>query len=70
MNVLFPSECGLAPLNNRIVGGTDARIVGGTDAPSGSWPWQASLHLNGRHICGGSLLNSQWVLTAAHCILR
>ncbi|KAL2101808.1 hypothetical protein ACEWY4_003569 [Coilia grayii] len=54
------SECGLAPLNNR--------IVGGADTTEGSWPWQASLHLNGRHICGGCLLNSQWVLTAAHCI--
>ncbi|XP_062388550.1 chymotrypsin-like protease CTRL-1 [Sardina pilchardus] len=54
------SECGLAPLNTR--------IVGGADAAAGSWPWQASLHLNGRHICGGTLLNSQWVMTAAHCV--
>ncbi|XP_043098417.1 transmembrane protease serine 9-like [Puntigrus tetrazona] len=52
--------CGQAPLNTR--------IVGGVDASEGSWPWQVSLHASGRHFCGGSLINSEWVLTAAHCL--
>lgn len=51
--------CGLVPKNNRIVGGTNA-------AP-GAWPWQASLHINNKHFCGGSLINDMWVLSAAHC---
>uniref|UniRef100_A0A3Q2CGU5 Peptidase S1 domain-containing protein n=1 Tax=Cyprinodon variegatus TaxID=28743 RepID=A0A3Q2CGU5_CYPVA len=49
-------KCGLAPLNNR--------IVGGEAAPPGSWPWQVSLHTFA-HICGGSLINDQWVICLA-----
>uniref|UniRef100_A0A672Q592 Anionic trypsin-1-like n=1 Tax=Sinocyclocheilus grahami TaxID=75366 RepID=A0A672Q592_SINGR len=52
--------CGQAPLNTR--------IVGGVNTPDGSWPWQASLHRSGYHFCGGSLINNEWVLTAAHCL--
>ena len=44
-------------------------IVNGDIADVGAWPWQAALIWNGRVVyCGGTLLNNQWVVTAAHCV--
>ncbi|XP_035993665.1 uncharacterized protein prss56 [Fundulus heteroclitus] len=44
-----------------------SRIVGGSAAPLGSWPWLVNLQLNGELMCGGVLVDSSWVVTAAHC---
>ncbi|KAM8960046.1 prostasin [Pelodytes ibericus] len=44
-----------------------SRIVGGTDAAPGQYPWQVSIWYLSEHVCGGSLIDSQWVLSAAHC---
>ena len=44
------------------------RIVGGNEVIPGSIPWQASLRYEGKHSCGGTLIQSQWILTASHCL--
>ncbi|CAF1034976.1 unnamed protein product [Adineta ricciae] len=48
----------------------EARIVGGETAQPHSWPWSISIRIYNIHICGGSLINSEWVLTAAHCLVE
>ncbi|HMO17233.1 MAG TPA: serine protease [Oligoflexia bacterium] len=50
------------------------RIVGGIEASPGSWPFMVGLFSKGsgnkfnRQFCGGSLIATTWVVTAAHCI--
>ncbi|KAJ6440234.1 trypsin [Purpureocillium lavendulum] len=46
-------------------------IVGGTPARAGEFPYIVSLSRRGRgHFCGGSLLNENTVVTAAHCVVE
>ncbi|XP_055972326.1 LOW QUALITY PROTEIN: ovochymase-2 [Sorex fumeus] len=45
-----------------------SRIVGGSQVERGSYPWQVSLKRNQKHICGGTIISPQWVITAAHCV--
>ncbi|XP_069057971.1 anionic trypsin-2-like [Pleurodeles waltl] len=44
----------------------DDKIVGGYTCRECSVPYQASLN-SGYHYCGGSLINNEWVVSAAHC---
>lgn len=64
--------CGLAPkwrtANSQFV-------VGGTEAQKNRYPWQVLLSIcfgqygqYGCFQCGGSILNKDWILTAAHCV--
>ncbi|XP_076257492.1 trypsin-like isoform X1 [Rhynchophorus ferrugineus] len=45
----------------------DTRIVGGFDADIRELPYQVSLQYFNQHFCGGSLITTSFVLSAAHC---
>nr|DAA64577.1 TPA_exp: chymotrypsin 2 [Locusta migratoria] len=46
----------------------ESRIIGGSNADIADYPWQLSFQYSGSHICGASIISSDWVLTAAHCV--
>ena len=43
------------------------KIVDGVVAGLHAYPWAVSLQFLGFHVCGGSLLTEDLVITAAHC---
>lgn len=49
----------------------EGRVVGGEDGEPAEWCWQVALinSLN-QYLCGGALIGTQWVLTAAHCVTK
>ncbi|XP_018570823.1 brachyurin-like [Anoplophora glabripennis] len=48
----------------------EGRIIGGSEVSRNSVPYQAALLINGASLCGGSLISTNRVLTAAHCTIR
>lgn len=49
---------------------SDPRIVGGEETTIDQVPYLVNLRQNGQFSCGGSLVTSQCILTAAHCVYR
>jgi secreted trypsin-like serine protease len=44
------------------------RIVGGETAGTATWGWAVSISIGNTYLCGGSIISSSWVVTAAHCV--
>ncbi|XP_013110302.1 serine protease SP24D [Stomoxys calcitrans] len=45
------------------------RIVGGSFAKLGQFPYQVALLYNNEHLCGGSIISKEYIITAAHCVV-
>ncbi|KAG8236057.1 hypothetical protein J437_LFUL011980 [Ladona fulva] len=63
----------LKPVHNEKVFGSnedsseDLFITGGDIAKRGQFPWTVFINIDNNYICGGALISSRWVLTAAEC---
>jgi V8-like Glu-specific endopeptidase len=63
----------LSLFNNKLYA-QGTTIVGGSAAEIEDYPWQVALVRAGNYtaksvqFCGGSIINEEWILTAAHCL--
>ncbi|KAI1285987.1 Plasma kallikrein [Halotydeus destructor] len=66
----FQENCGQPAIEPKVPR-FSFKIVGGTAARPKSWPWQVSMRITGNepdgHLCAATVIDGQWLLTAAHC---
>lgn len=48
--------------------GVTSLIAGGESFKPSQWPWLASLFHKNKFICGGTIVSSKVIVTAAHCV--
>ena len=51
-----------------------SQIIGGQVSREGAWPWHVGVFFSSgsqsTYQCGGSLINSRYIITAAHCTFQ
>lgn len=57
---LLREQGGLVPM-------LEGRIVGGVAVTIEQFPWSVTMRHNGGHRCGGSIISTTRILSAAHC---
>ncbi|KAL0111980.1 hypothetical protein PUN28_013305 [Cardiocondyla obscurior] len=70
MRLLVLFLFGISISHSAVLQKFDPRIINGENVARGEIPYQVSLQQpNSRfHFCGGSIINSNYVVTAAHCV--
>lgn len=67
---IVAGEEDVLPAVNSRPGPQDGRIVGGWATNITHFPHQVSLQLGTRHVCGGTIIAPNIILTAAHCVVK
>ncbi|XP_059399637.1 granzyme-like protein 1 [Carassius carassius] len=67
MSVAYGLLLSVALTSFILTGTFGADIINGKKVKKNSMLYMASVQINGKHTCGGFLINPSYVLTAAHC---
>lgn len=59
----------LSVTNSICLSAQNQNIIGGQPIDISQAPWIVSIQESGHHFCGGSIINAEWILTAAHCVV-
>ena len=68
--ILSFSTIFIYPDNKLVVSGNSFKTINSRVSTQHAYPWVAELVYNRAHICGGTLIKNNVVLTAAHCLRK